>query len=251
MKLLILMAIALLCSACVYVPEKQPGQDLKKAAETNVKLGALYLQKGMYGSANEKLEKALKQNSKSVHAHSVYALLQNELGKTDKAKKHFKKAIRLAPEDSSVRNNYGTFLCSQGEIDKAVEQFNLALLDPLYKTPEYAFSNAGACLLEKPDFATAEDYLRKALRRNSTLPSALFQMAKLNYLKGIYSLSRDYLARYHKVADKSPKSLWLGIRLAWKLGNHNAASSYSLLLKNKHPDSKEARKLAQALSTRK
>lgn len=250
MKKLVLLVILMLGTACVQVKEKPRGKNLHKAAEANVKLGSLYMQRGMYGAANEKLEKALKQNSKLVQAHSVYALLQNELGKTKKAEKHFKIAIRLDAENSDVRNNYGTFLCSNGKIDQAIEQFNKALLDPLYSTPEYAFANAGACMLEKPDFNGAERFLNQALRRNQHLPAGLFQMSRLYYLKGEYVRSRQYLDRYHNVAHKTPKSLWLAVRIAWQLNDANAASSFGLLLRNKFPESKEAGQLVQALSTR-
>lgn len=241
-----------LLSACVQVSDKpKPSEEsLKKAANVNVQLGATYLNKGLYGAANEKLQKALKQDSKSVEANSVYAILLNTLGKTKEAEKYFKKSIKLAPEDSKVRNNYGTFLCDHGEIEKAVEQFELALLDPLYNTPEYALANAGACLLKVPDFERAETNLRKALQRNKNLATALYQMARLNYLKGRYAASKAYLDRFHKGSVKSPESLWLGMRLAWQLGDKNTASSYSLLLKNQFPDSQETQKLIQAESTR-
>lgn len=236
--------------ACVQVGGKPSKESLIKAAHANTQLGASYLQEGQLGVANDKLQKALRQNPKSVQANSVYALLLNELGKTDEAAKYFKKSLKLAPKDSQVLNNYGTFLCHQGEIDKAVEQFQKALLDPLYKTPEYAFSNAGACLLDVPDFERAESFLRKALQRNKALPTALYQMAKLNYLKGRYAVSKNYLDRFHQRSGKSPESLWLGIRLAWQLRDQKTVASFGLLLKNKYPDSAEAQKLIQAESTR-
>ena len=249
-KTLLLILLVFSVSACVQVKNKPSKANLAKAADANTQLGASYLQEGHLGAANDKLEKALKQNPKSVQANSVYALLLNELGKTEEAQKYFKKSLKLAPEDSQVLNNYGTFLCNQGEIELAVAQFQKALLDPLYHTPEYAFSNAGACLLDVPDFERAESFLRKALQRNKTLPTALYQMAKLNYLKGRYAVSKNYLDRFHQRSGKSSESLWLGIRLTWQLRDKEAAASFALLLKNKYPDSAEAQKLIQAESTR-
>lgn len=242
--------LVVLISGCSTTSSSNKSIDLKKAAEANVKLGAAYLQQGMLGAANEKLEKALEQNPKSPQAHNMYAVLMGQLGKTRVSEKHYKKALNLDPDSSEIRNNYGSFLCNQGRVDDAVEQFQMALLDPLYQTPEYAFANAGACVLKIPDFVRAEEFLRKALQRNENLPSALFQMAKLNYLKGRYVPSKTYLDRYHTRSGKGPASLWLGIKLAWQLNDKQAAASYSLLLKNKFPDSPEAQKLIQAESTR-
>ncbi len=247
---LVSLSVLLGVSACVEVVERPESFNLHKAAEANVQLGAAYLRDGDLGLANEKLLKALEQNPKSVQGNSMYALLLNELGKTAKARIYFKKSIKLAPDDSAVRNNYGTFLCDQGEIDEAVVQFQRALLDPLYRTPEYAYANIGACLLKIPDFERAESNLRKALQRNKNLSSALYHMATLNYLKGRYAVAKSYLDRFHTVAAKSPASLWLGLRLAWQLGDQETAASYALLLKNKYPDSLETQKLIQAESTR-
>lgn len=243
--------ILLSLSACVQVDNRPQSFDLSKAAEANVQLGANYLKRGQLGSANEKLLLALEQDPDSVQGNSVYAILLNELGQTEKAEKHFRKSIKLAPQSSDIRNNYGTFLCDQGKIEQAVEEFQQALLDPLYRTPEYAFANIGSCLLKIPDFERSETNLRKALQRNSNLPSALYNMSKLNYLKGRYAVSKTYLERYHKAVGKSPESLWLGMRLAWQLGDSQTAASYALLLKNKYPDSLETQKLIQAEATRK
>lgn len=247
----ILIAIAALgLSACASVTENPRQTDMKKAAESNVRLGAAYIRQGMYGAANEKLARALEQNPDSAEVHSVYAVLLDELGKNEQAEKHFKRALDLDDEKSDIRNNYGNFLCRQGKVDEAVEQFQKALLDPLYETPAYAFANAGSCLMRVPDLERGEEFLRKALQHNKNLPSALFQMAKLNYLKSQYAASKTYLERYHKASGKSPESLWLGIKLAWQVSDKETASSYGLLLKNQFPDSVETQKLLQAESTR-
>ncbi|EDY85484.1 type IV pilus biogenesis/stability protein PilW [gamma proteobacterium HTCC5015] len=245
--------LALGLAACASVVESPNATkpDLVKASEANVSLGAAYLQQGLYGSANEKLEKALEQNPDSAEAHNIYAVLMGELGKPKEAQKHFEKSLDLDPESSDIRNNYGTFLCGQGKIDEAVEQFQQALLDPLYETPAYAFANAGACLMQVPDLVRAEEFLRKALQHNKRLGSALFQMAKLNYLKSNYAAAKAYLERYHRAAGKTPASLWMGIKVAWQVGDNETASSYGLLLKNQYPDSVETQKLLQAESTRK
>ena len=90
-------AIIVLFSLSGCVPVKQgPSKDnLRKAADANTQLGATYLYDGMLGAANEKLQKALRQTPKSVQANSVYALLLNELGKTDEAAKYFKKSLKF------------------------------------------------------------------------------------------------------------------------------------------------------------
>lgn len=249
-KLTVALIFMVCLSACVSTSDKSALVDMKRASDANVALATAYLQRGSLGAANEKIQKALKQNPRSVQANSIYATLLTELGKSKEAEKHYKKAIRLDGDNSSVRNNYGTFLCSQSREKEGIEQFQKAILDPLYETPEFAFANAGACYLRLPNFEKAEDNLRKSLLRNKRMPLALYQMAKLNYLQSRYVLSKTYLDRFHRVAAKSAESSWLGMRLAWHLGNKKDVANYSLLLRNKFPDSVETQKLIQTESTR-
>lgn len=249
-KFIIVFALVTVMSACVSTSDKPVLVDMKRAADANVALATVYLQRGRLGAANTKILKALKQDPKSVQANSIYAALLTELGKNKEAEKYYKKAIRLDGENSSVRNNYGTFLCSQSRIEEGIDQFQQAILDPLYETPEFAFANAGACYLKVPKFEKAEEYLRKSLIRNKKMPLALYQMAKLNYLQSRYVLSKSYLDRFHNVASKSAESAWLGMRLAWHLGDEKDAANYALLLRNKFPDSIETQKLIQTQATR-
>lgn len=251
MKLIFVALIMVFFSGCVSTSDRPVLVDMSRAAEANVALATAYLQRGRLGAANEKVLKALKQNPKSVEANSIYAALLTELGKHKEAEKYYKKAIRLDDENSSVRNNYGVFLCSQNRVEEGIEQFQKAILDPLYETPEFAYANSGACYLKVPDFEKAEESLRKALIRNKKMPLALYQMAKLNYLQSRYVLSKSYLDRFNGVANKSAESAWLGMRLAWHLGDEKDAANYALLLRNKFPDSIETQKLIQTQATRK
>lgn len=250
-KFLVLLILACFVSACVSTSDRPVLVDMKRAADANVALATVYLQRGRLGAANTKILKALKQDPKSVQANSIYAALLTDLGKNKEAEKYYKRAIRLDKENSSVRNNYGTFLCSQSRVEEGIEQFQKAILDPLYETPEFAFANSGACYLRVPNFEKAEENLRKALIRNKKMPLALYQMAKLNYLQSRYVLSKSYLDRFNNVASKSAESSWLGMRLAWHLGNKKDAANYALILRNKFPDSIETQKLIQTQSTRK
>lgn len=247
----ILVSLLLVLNACVSASNKPDLVNKKKAAEANVSLATAYLKRGQLGAANEKILKALEQNPRSMAANNTYALLLTELGEKEKAEHYYKKAIGYNDSNSDVRNNYGTFLCAQGRYKEGIAQFNRALLDPLYETPEFAYANAGACLIKVPDLARAETYLRKALMRDKNLPLALYQMAQLNYLSGRFTLAKSYLDRYFQVAAKSSQTLWLGIRLAWQMRDEALANNYALVLRNQYPDSIETQKLIQTEATRK
>jgi type IV pilus assembly protein PilF len=214
--------------------------DLEKAASINVQLGSEYMAQANLELAKLKFEKALDQNPDLAAAHSGYALLMNRLGETSKAQKHFKKALDKDPSDSRTLNNYGIFLCSQNKFKEADKQFLAAVKNPLYDTREFAYTSAGRCSLKNKDTSQAEAYFGKALQANPKFPDALFEMADLQYAQRKHAQAHGYLQKFERYGTHTPASLWLSVRVARSLGQRDAEASYSLLLKNKFPDSEEA-----------
>lgn len=251
---LLLAALVVSLSACATTGTStealQGGDDRPDTlAETFVKLGIGYMQQGQRELALGKLQRALELDPNLPSAHNAIAILYERLGQTELASRHYQRAVSLGPQDSNAHNNYGTFLCNRNELDRAEEQFLLALKNPLYATPELAYENAGQCALRKPDLAKAETYFRSALQLNPKLASSLYQMSVINHERGDYLPARAYLQRYTEVASHTPQSLWLGIKIERALGDKNAVSSYALLLKSNFPDSDEARLLQESEGT--
>jgi type IV pilus assembly protein PilF len=230
----------LILSGCASTPS---GSNLKKASSYNVKLGTAYLRSGSLNLSNEKLLKALKQDPDSSEAHHIYALLQQRLGKNDEAKKHFRKALNLDNPTSELHNNYGSFLCKQKDFENADKQFKKALKNPLYRTPEYALTNAGICANDAGNTEEAEKYLQQALDKNPHFSSALYEMAKVSYNRHDFSRAQAFLFRYNEVAGNTPKSLSLCRSISLKLGESTKAEQCTTKLLSLFPKSKEATKL--------
>ena len=150
--------------------------------------------------------------------------------------------------DASTLNNYGQFLCQEARYDEAEEIFLKAAQNPLYSTPEIALSNAGTCAMAQSKLDIAETHFRNALEKNPRVAVALIQMSQISYENANYLSARAYLQRYLEISPHTAKSLWLGIRIERELGDKNTLSSYTLLLKNKFPDSREAALLKDSLT---
>ncbi|NIP72981.1 MAG: type IV pilus biogenesis/stability protein PilW [Gammaproteobacteria bacterium] len=236
-------ALALLAVACAPQPTREEGAQ--RPAQINVELCKAYINEEDYELAKAKCEKALAQEPDYAPAHGAVAELYKRLGEYDKADRHFERAIRLDPDDSRTRNNYGVFLCIRERLGEAEEQFLKAVRNPLYETPHHAYTNAGVCALRAGDMTKAEKYFRAALRSDPRLPLALFQMALVSYEQEDYFQARAYVQRYMAAGRQTAASLWLGIRVERKLGDKDAASSYALKLKSNFPDSEETRLLQQ------
>lgn len=225
-KLTILFLITSSLAACSN-NESKPTPKEGKAAEYNARLGAEYTHKGRLNLANEKLLKALEQNPRSADAHHYYAILQQKLGETKKADLHFRTAMKLNPKDPQLLNNYGSHLCKNGHYAEASKHFMAALDDPLYTTPEFAYTNAGICIKQSGDTTQAEKYFRKALEVKPTFGSALYQMAKLKYEQGDDARAQAFLQRYHETNRETAESLDLCVTINSRLGDLETAGQCS------------------------
>jgi len=221
-KIVVLILLFGLLQACVTV-DPSKGKNLKASA-VNVQLGIGYLQQNNLELASEKLTKALRQDPSSAAAHNAYAILQDRLLQTDKAEYHYEKATSLDPDNSQANNNYGAFLCRNGRELESEEYFLAALDNPLYNTPEYAYTNAAICLLQVDRAEPAIEYLRKAIAAKSDFGPALLAMGDALFNQGDHANARRYLEAYHKVARSSARSLWLAIRNELELGGEGSGA---------------------------
>ncbi|MGQ0657781.1 MAG: type IV pilus biogenesis/stability protein PilW [Chromatiales bacterium] len=241
------LALMLLLTACkpgavVDQPVTTEAGTSTRLAEINTQLGVEYMKAGNNETALKKLQKALNADSSYPRVYDVLGLLYARLGENGKAEQNFKRALHLAPNDASILNNYGQFLCRQGDPTRAQQLFAKAVQNPLYQTPDIAYTNAAICALERQkDKTSAETYLREALSKNPEMPVALLQMARLSFEQQKHLAARGYLERYGQVANHTSQSLWLGVQIERKLGNEDAASSYGMALKGKYPDAEETR----------
>jgi type IV pilus assembly protein PilF len=242
----VLVAFAL--GACVTTTTVDPAPPVepREAAALNTQLGAQYLRQGKLDLAREKLEKAIEQDPQLADAHTYAALVYDQLGETERAERHYTRALRLEPGTAATLNLYGAFLCRNEREQEAERYFEQAAGDKRYRTPEVALTNAGVCLLRIPDLKSAERYFRQALAANPQFPDALWHMSRLSYEHGNYLQARAFIERYADAAAMNAPALWLGVRVERELGDMEAADRYAERLQQDFPASEEARLLAES-----
>lgn len=239
-------------AGCASSSEREADLEKKnRRAETHVMLGASYLQRGQLEVAKEELEKALSEAPDNSQANNIMAVLQWRLRKYDEADRLFLKSLDKDAGNSSAHHNYGAFLCDRGKLDEGVRHFDTAAGNALYLYTAEVNLNAGVCLMKKPAPVAAEKYFREALRINSKLSGALYQMAKLSLDSGQHLSARGFIERYFQSGEDTPETLLLAVKIEHALGNKNAEASYALRLRGKFPDSPEAGQLSAATKTRK
>lgn len=241
-----LLAAALL-GACASSSDIGDDSPVNKTARVNTQLGQEYMNRGQYEVALDKLKKAIKADPEYAPAHTVLAVLYERLGEQPLARKHYAEAVKVAPDNGDANNNYGAFLCRNGEASRAEPYFTKALDDPFYRTPEVSMANAGLCMLQAGDVDKAESYLRQSLAYDDDFPDALLGLSKVNFSKGEYLRARAFLQRYESAAPMSADSLMLGYRIETQLGNPRNAKQHADRLQEQFPKSAEA---AQVRETR-
>ena len=224
---------------------KRQTEKAHDAAVYNVQLGLAYMNQGELERAKDKLDRALEQDPGSADVHSARATLFARLNQKDKADEEFRAALRLAPHDPRMVNNYAVYLCQNGHYDEGVKRFLEVAHNGLYPTPEAAYTNAGVCLrAAKRDDEARVNFMR-ALQLKPTFAEAEFQLANLQFEHGEFAPARagidSYIGTYNATADL----LLLGVRIARAQGDRLGAQRYARKLQLDFPGTDQARALAQ------
>ena len=220
-------------------------ESMVKAARLNAQLAVAYLKQNDVAAAREKIEKALAENSRDAGVQSAAGLVYMRLQEPDKADRHYSEALRLAPNDAEMQNNYAVFLCQGGKWDKGLKLFEKAARNPAYSNPEVAYSNAGTCARDAKNLTRAEEMFRKALSVRKDFPDALLQMADLSLAKGTPLAARAFIDRYFSATQATPDALLLAVRIEHRLGNRAGEDRYSDRLEHEFADSDQARQLRE------
>jgi type IV pilus assembly protein PilF len=243
-KLIAIAIAALLMNACVTTQTGgfEDKKDPKKAVEYSVEAARSYIQEGNWEAAKRHLKNALDIDSHNADAAEALAIVFWRTGEYEQAEKHFRAAVSDAHDDqmSRIRNNYAAFLYDRGRYADAESQLEKVAEDLLYDQRADAFLNLGKVRIKLKKYAQAKEVLERAMLMDRGNPMVMFQLAEVYFELGENAKAQNFYDAYRKqIQAPSAASLWLGIRLADRAGDKDAAASYALALKNLFPQSEE------------
>jgi len=227
-------------------PIKAPEVSPQRRAELHTDLGAGYYERGQMDVALEELNEALKIDPNNPKAYNILGLVYSVLGENLKAEQNFQRALQLAPQDPEMHQNWGWYLCTHGRERESIAEFEIAARNPLYKTPERPLVNAGRCSVMFGDNRGAEVYFQRALTVSQGNEAAAYGLALIAYRAGRNADARRWLSAIRQ-ANPPPEALYLGMCIEKKLGDRQAETSYVAQLRNRYPDSAEAKALATGI----
>lgn len=256
MRLVVAVAVAAVLAACTGNPAKDSLGDQPVAQQTaadnntqrakaHANLGMAYVADGRLSVALDEARQALAADSNYPLAQNLMAVVQMALGENYLAEQYFERAVRLAPTDPEINNNYGWFLCQTGRQQQAYPYFETAARHPLYAYPTTPLTNAGICAAAIKDDKAAEQYFLRAIKLDAGNSAARNFLASLYYRNGRYEDAYNQLKEMGKVAEPTAASTWLGARVARKLADREGEARYLSLLRRKFKESPEYQKYLQ------
>lgn len=226
------------------VTQQQSHERARNSAKIHTELAGLYFERTQMGIALSEIALALQSDRNYAPAYNVRGLIHMSLREDAEAEADFLQSLRLEKSDSEAHNNFGWFLCQRGREQESIPHFMAAVKNPLYTTPERAYLNAGLCSQQAGKHREAEDFLQSALRLQPDLTQALLAMSELKFSEGDYPAARKYFTGFaQRNENLTSGQLWLAVRIERRMGNANAEASYSLQLRQRYPDSREAQLL--------
>jgi type IV pilus assembly protein PilF len=250
-----LIALVAACASSPKAPEtptmpqqqpaaKAPEMSPADRAKIHTELAAGYYERGQLDVALQELEMSIKLDPNLGRSYNVYGLVYSMLGEDAKAEQNFRRALQLAPQDSEIHQNWGWYLCTHGQARESIPEFEQAIRNPLYKTPEIALVNAGNCSTAFGDYASASVYFKRALAVSPGYPAAAYGLARITFQGGQAAEARGWMKVVMQQTSPGAEELLLGTCIERKLGDRNAEMSYASQLRNRYPDSNETKALA-------
>lgn len=215
-------------------PAKQA--DLTKAASFNTQLGLGYLKQGNRPRAKQKLLLALQQAPQSADVNAALAYYFEQTNEFDESRSYYLKALKYSNNSGAQLNNYGAFLCRQGNYKKAETYFLKAVQDVQYLNTSGAYENAGLCALEIPDYDKATLYFTTALNQDPSRKQSLYELVKLESKIGHNSEALALLQQHADLVLNDRVALSLAQEIASNAGKTNLANEYEQRLKKMEPD---------------
>ncbi|OOF71071.1 type IV pilus biogenesis/stability protein PilW [Rodentibacter caecimuris] len=147
-------------SACVLQYPAVNSDKKQQAAKARIELALSYLYQNQFELAKLNLDKALGHDANYYLVYSAFAYFYQRQGEVEKARQAYLTSIKLDAKQGDVHNNFGVFLCSQQEYEKAFEHFYLALSASNYYSQADTYENIALCA-----FAVKQlDIFRQALQ---------------------------------------------------------------------------------------
>nr|WP_225869779.1 type IV pilus biogenesis/stability protein PilW [Glaciimonas sp. PCH181] len=213
--------------------------DAQRRARIRLQLAVGYYGQGQLEVALDEVKQALASDAGFADAYSMRGLIYMDMGESRLADDNLQRALKLAPNNPDIANNYGWFLCQNGREKESIAYFQSALKSRSYLSPAKALTNAGVCSLKMKDSPGAERYFLQAFQFESGNPLTNVNLALLSADRQDVERARFYMGLVTKVDVLNADVLWSAIKVERKLGDRVAEINLVTQLRRRYPGSAE------------
>ena len=212
----------------------------RKRARIRLELATAYFHAGKPTIALDEVKQSMVADPTLAEAVALRGLIYMQLNEPVLAEGSFRKALDLNPVSVQVQHNFGLLLCQQGRMEEASRYLNAAIASPVEEERAKSWMILGLCQAKNKQIAQAESSLVKAYAIDPSNAPAAFSLSNFLFDNEQYTQSQGYVARLNQTNQANAESLWLGIKVARKLGDAKAVETLRSDLIQKFPNSKEA-----------
>lgn len=244
-KLLATLALVVLLAGCVTTTDSPFAreEDKAKAVQDYVQLATAYIAQGNFDRARDHLKRALSIDPSSAPALATMGLVHQRNGESQLAEESFQNALSEDSDYTRGHVYYGAFLYSEGQYEKARQQFAIASQDTGYEERASVFYNLGRIETRLGNTRNAATAFERSVKLSRGDPRYLLALSTTLVEIGDFDSAASYynrltdLMRHDPKLRHSPESLLTGIRIARHFQNRNVESSLALVLRNQYPNS--------------
>ncbi|MCL5035624.1 MAG: tetratricopeptide repeat protein [Chloroflexi bacterium] len=197
-------------------------------------LGHVYLARKEYDKAEAAFRKSIEINPETPGGYIGLGLLLNELKKYDKAEEAYKKVLVLNPANIFANVGIADSLLGRGDVDQALALYQKTL-DKAGSHSASIYISIGKALMNKGMTDQAAEQFRKAGLINSYEADAECGLGDIELLKGDYAKAESF---FMKALKKHPGYAYAMYRLAITLlaqGKKDQAAELGKRLLKKRP----------------
>lgn len=216
--------------------------DASKRARVRLELASAYFSRGQMTTALDEIKQSIAADPSVAAAYNLRGLIYANLGDHRLAVESFRRALQIDPQDADTQQNFGWYLCQQSRFEEADAMFAQALKAPRNQDNPRTLLAQGVCDARAGKLESAERLLMRAYGLDAENPAISVNLSEVLYRRGDLERARFYIQRVNGSADYiSAQTLWLAARIENKSGNRASLAELGTQLRNRFPQSPEAR----------
>jgi len=195
-----IVAVAFAAAGGMLLSCSAPTANMKKEASARMQMGVTYLEQHNLPAAMRELTKAKELDPDNPATDMMLGLAYQKRGDLEKAEEYLRMAIRKKPDYAEAHNNLGNLLSLQGKSEEAIREYEKAVENVTYPTPEYAYYNMGREYALLKDLPKAEAMYRRAIVLRPSFVEAYQELAMVQSKEGKWKETARTLEKMVEIA---------------------------------------------------